>query len=266
MVLADEQLPGGGIGLTSVSYTSGTTLWPLSDHLGSVRDLVDNNGRIREHVVYNSFGVRLSESDWDANGNPIASNNPAAVDHLFGYTGREWDSDIELQYNRARWYDPEQGRWKSQDPIGFTAGDVNLYRVVGNHVTGATDPSGLIEVGDISDATLGFLMSNPELGGTFVREQGTQYLDLLDQAMRSHWQVNLSDTWSAPVDRGAMTITIDTHRGLFSRSENSASAQAKQLRAALDDLVSQIMWRNGLTPQLSTKAWTKQLTRRPRRS
>jgi len=37
-------------------------------------------------------------------------------------------------------------------------------------------------------------------------------------------------------------------------------------RAALDDLVSQIMWRNGLTPQLSTKAWTKQLTRRPRRS
>lgn len=37
-------------------------------------------------------------------------------------------------------------------------------------------------------------------------------------------------------------------------------------RAALDELVSQVMWRNGLAPQLSTKAWTKQLTRRPRRS
>ncbi|MHB0961179.1 MAG: RHS repeat domain-containing protein [Pirellulaceae bacterium] len=146
MILADEQLPNGGIGLTSVSYTSGSTLWPLADHLGSVRDLVDNNGKIREHVVYNSFGKRLSESDFDASGNPIASNNPAAVDHLFGYTGREWDDDIELQYNRARWYDPAQGRWLSQDPIGFAAGDVNLYQYVGNGPTYAEDPSGLVIV------------------------------------------------------------------------------------------------------------------------
>ena len=79
-VLADEQLPGGGIGLTSVSSTSGTVLWPLADHLGSVRDLVDSSGVIREHLVYDSFGNRLTESDFDASGNPIASNNPAAVD------------------------------------------------------------------------------------------------------------------------------------------------------------------------------------------
>jgi RHS repeat-associated protein len=75
----------------------------------------------------------------------IPNNDPAAVDELFGYTGREWDSDVKLQYNRARWYDPAQGRWISQDPIGFSAGDVNLYRYVGNGVTGATDPSGLEE-------------------------------------------------------------------------------------------------------------------------
>ncbi len=33
----------------------------------------------------------------------------------------------------------------SQDPIGFAAGDANLYRYVGNHPTMATDPSGLAE-------------------------------------------------------------------------------------------------------------------------
>jgi hypothetical protein len=44
-----------------------------------------------------------------------------------------------------RWYDPETGRWISEDPIGFAAGDANLYRYVGNGVTGATDPSGLID-------------------------------------------------------------------------------------------------------------------------
>ncbi len=135
MILADEQV--GNVALP------GEVLWPLADQLGSVRDLSDNNGRVREHLVYHSFGQRLSESDWDANGNPIASDNPAAVDHLFGYTGRDWDDDTQLQYNRARWYDPAQGRWISQDPIGFAAGDVNLYRYVGNDATGATDPSGL---------------------------------------------------------------------------------------------------------------------------
>ena len=33
----------------------------------------------------------------------------------------------------------------SQDPIGFGGGDANLYRMVGNHPTMATDPSGLQE-------------------------------------------------------------------------------------------------------------------------
>ena len=143
MVLADEQLPGGGIALNSVSSTAGTVLWPLGDQLGSVRNLVDSNGVIREHVVYDSFGRQQSETDFDSAGTAIASSSPLAVDTLFGFTGREWDADTELQYNRARWYDPAQGRWLGQDPLGFGAGDVNLYRYVDNGPTGATDPSGM---------------------------------------------------------------------------------------------------------------------------
>jgi hypothetical protein len=48
---------------TVVSTTAGTTLWTVADHLRSVRDLVDNNGITRQHVVYDSFGRRLSEVD-----------------------------------------------------------------------------------------------------------------------------------------------------------------------------------------------------------
>ncbi len=40
-------------------------------------------------------------------------------------------------------YDPGIGRWISEDPIGFKAGDSNLYRYVGNNPTNNTDPSGL---------------------------------------------------------------------------------------------------------------------------
>jgi hypothetical protein len=37
------------------------------------------------------------------------------------------------------------GRFISQDPIGFAAGDANLYRYVGNKPSNATDPTGLVE-------------------------------------------------------------------------------------------------------------------------
>jgi RHS repeat-associated protein len=82
----------------------------------------------------------------DASGNPSLLGSEA-VDEIFGYTGREWDADADLQYNRARWYDPRQGRFISQDPIGFAGGDANLYRYVGNGPTNATDPSGLYNEG-----------------------------------------------------------------------------------------------------------------------
>ena len=54
-----------------------------------------------------------------------------------------FDPASGLQNNLNRWYDPEVGRWISEDPIGFAAGDANLYRYVGNSPTNYTDPDGL---------------------------------------------------------------------------------------------------------------------------
>jgi hypothetical protein len=41
-------------------------------------------------------------------------------------------------------YDPGVGRWLEQDPVGFAAGDSNLYRYVNNNSTNEVDPSGLV--------------------------------------------------------------------------------------------------------------------------
>jgi hypothetical protein len=62
-----------------------------------------------------------------------------------------------LQNNHARWYDGTTGRWMTQDPLGFAAGDSNLYRYVHNQPTGATDPSGLTSV---SEATVGDMLKD----------------------------------------------------------------------------------------------------------
>ncbi len=113
--------------------SSDTVAWYLTDHVGSVRHMIDNSGVVQNTIVYDGFGNITSESN-------------ASFEDRYKWTGREWDTEAKLQYNRARFYDPAIGRWTSQDPLGFAAGDSNLYRYVNNRPVMATDPSGLQQV------------------------------------------------------------------------------------------------------------------------
>ena len=136
-------------------------LWPLADHQGTVRDVasydeVTDTTTIRKHVEYDTFGNISGEDHFDSAGNPIADTDPEAVDHAFGFTGRAWDDDVDLYYYRARWYDPAVGRFITEDPIGFDAGDANLYRYVSNSPLNFTDPSGLSQVTPLQEILGGF--------------------------------------------------------------------------------------------------------------
>jgi RHS repeat-associated protein len=88
-----------------------------------------------------TLGALLDRLD-DRDGAVTRESWPANGDR-YGFTGKPLDSVTGLQDNSARWYDPMTGRWTSQDPLGFDAGDDNLYRYVGNDPTNVTDPSGL---------------------------------------------------------------------------------------------------------------------------
>jgi RHS repeat-associated protein len=60
------------------------------------------------------------------------------------YQGGRLSAESGLYYFRNRDYSATLGRWVSLDPIRFSAGDVNLYRYVGNNAGNKLDPSGLI--------------------------------------------------------------------------------------------------------------------------
>ena len=58
------------------------------------------------------------------------------------FQARPYDTETGLYYFRARYYDPELGRFISEDPIGL-AGGINQYAFAGNDPVNNTDPSGL---------------------------------------------------------------------------------------------------------------------------
>jgi RHS repeat-associated protein len=100
----------------------------LTDVLGSTVSLVDSAGAIQTSYTYEPFGKTTVTGTANANSQQ--------------FTGRE--NDGPLYYYRARFYNPTFGRFISEDPNGFAAGDSNLYRYVGDSPTNVTDPSGEI--------------------------------------------------------------------------------------------------------------------------
>jgi RHS repeat-associated protein len=105
---------------------SGAASYFATDHLGSTRALTDASGNLTSTLNYDSFGNVISGS---------ASTR-------YTYTGREADSDTGLMYYRARWHDPQQGRFISEDPIGFEGG-LNWFSYVDNNPLQYVDPNGL---------------------------------------------------------------------------------------------------------------------------
>jgi RHS repeat-associated protein len=135
--------------------SSAGMVWALADRLGSIDTLTDASGVVVDKRTFDSFGRILSET------------NPG-VSFRYGYTGRERDLESGLDYYRARYYDPNVGRFISVDPMGFGAGDTNLYRYVGNNSTNAIDPSGEISWSDVQNYAYGGLENTDKFVAGFA--------------------------------------------------------------------------------------------------
>ncbi len=59
---------------------------------------------------------------------------------------RKWDAETEMYHFRLRTLATDMGRFISDDPLRFGAGDVNFYRYVGNNPLNWIDPLGLFEI------------------------------------------------------------------------------------------------------------------------
>jgi RHS repeat-associated protein len=159
--LVERYLYGDSTDSVLAVERDGTISWSLGDRQGSVVDLVDEDGTVLNHFVYDSFGNRTATT---------------GVEFRYGYTGRELDAETGLYYYRARYYDASVGRFISEDPMGFGAGDTNLYRYVFNNATNYTDPSGqivpLIALAWAAGVVAGAAVTGAAVGATFGFARG----------------------------------------------------------------------------------------------
>ncbi|MGV1100661.1 RHS repeat domain-containing protein [Thiovibrio sp. JS02] len=116
----------------------GRTFFYHADGLGSIVSLTDAKNHVVQSYEYDSFGNMQHHGD--------------EVKQPYAYTAREWDQETGLYFYRARYYDPQVGRFISKDPIGF-AGGINVYAYVSNNGVTLNDPFGLCAAATTTDCS-----------------------------------------------------------------------------------------------------------------
>jgi RHS repeat-associated protein len=126
-----------GDGEQRVGGTDAGNYFYTRDHLGSVREVVKQDGTLQARYDYDAYGKRTA----------IFQDVAYLGGCDFGYTGHitlpalaTGQSELLLTLYRA--YDPQLGRWLSPDPGGEWDG-LNLYGYVGGDSINSIDPTGL---------------------------------------------------------------------------------------------------------------------------
>jgi len=133
-----------GIGIDEIlqrydpAVNGGQWFYFQQDHEGSVTHLTNWNngsGQIIERYRYDAFGTpAIYAPNW-------TGRNVSSCNNRFLFTGREYAGAWVYEY-RARVYHAGLGRFMSEDPKLFDAGDYNLFRYCHNDPMDNVDPMG----------------------------------------------------------------------------------------------------------------------------
>jgi len=106
--------------------------WYHTDQAGLPRELTGMAGELVWRADYRAWGNTLRVE---------TAEQAEPVHQPLRFQGQYYDAETGLHYNRFRYYDPDAGRFVSQDPIGL-AGGLNLYSYAPNPLSWI-DPLGL---------------------------------------------------------------------------------------------------------------------------
>ena len=121
-----------GLGLMAMVTPANAVYTYHYNAVGSTIAMTDSTQAIVNKYVYDPFGNILNQTE--------------AVTQPFKFVGQHgvMTEPNGFYYMRARYYDPNVGRFISEDPIGFEGG-INLYAYASNNPILLIDPEGLEE-------------------------------------------------------------------------------------------------------------------------
>ena len=163
--------------------TNGKHYSIITDHLGTSIE------------AYNQEGELIWEREQDLYGNSRQGFAKENFRCPFKYQGQYYDSEVELCYNRFRYYHPEMGRYISEDPIKLLGG-FNVFAYVG-------DTNAWVDVLGLN-------------GSTYARERLMQHMrndHLLVKDLDSLTIINMNDKSDKEVLMKEAT-TIKEHGGI----------------------------------------------------
>jgi len=186
--------------------------------------------------MYNGVGNLVWQADLDIYGKVRTLGKGNINDCPFRYQGQYHDTEIDLYYNRFRYYSPESGTYISQDPIGLKGKNPNIYAYTSN-INVLIDPFGLDPefvnpstlnysqayvsenvndyINDMANNKWDWMQSGPlnvaEIDGQLVSLDNRRLLAAQEAGLDSVPinKINLSDPLPAPATGGTYQSNLD---------------------------------------------------------
>jgi len=155
------------------------------DERGNLAQCLDSNGGVLSTDLYDAFGARTG---------PAPASDPWGFGAQWGYQS---DAETGLVLCTNRYYDPQQGRFLTRDPIGYDGG-VNLYGYTQNNPVNRIDPYGLLGKGvkppDFTGSTM--LPGGPYYPGVPAHPAGVNiYTNVGNAYAHKDWPAALKNAW-----------------------------------------------------------------------
>jgi RHS repeat-associated protein len=107
-----------------------------TDPQGNVRFILNSSGSVVETYTYDAFGApTVTHSNGTVTGASTLGNR-------YMFQGRPYFAELGFYDFRHRFYNPWSGQFMQPDPMGFAAGDNNLFRYCGGDPVNRRDPMG----------------------------------------------------------------------------------------------------------------------------
>lgn len=147
--------------------------WLHNNHLGAPELATDPSGQPIWRARYAPFGAAT------------LTPSPARPDFTLDLRlpGQVFDAETGLHYNRARYYDPDEGQYLTPDPLGTPDGP-NPYAYAAFNPLGRVDPDGLVLFAFDGTDNSSEVSELERLGGSETNV--ARFLDLYDSGNRNY--------------------------------------------------------------------------------